>query len=385
MGNDTLLFVATKVSNAREESLLTFYHVSKLKSTWQKDASGIPWLDQWNAKLTRNSRGNRAATRSSSTVSIGSIRNEGIIGKFIELSGQRIHKDSSSPWGAHVFKMWNFGSPKLSFSRNVIDSRAVSSGYAKDRNLIKELGLLPIDTNGFSKIAKSMMKLTQKGIKFDLGEKEDNAFQLIKRKLYSAPILALPEGSEDFVVYCDASHKGLGAKALGYRLIRMRMRIFPETNARAERNNSITLEDMLRGLRDRFWQRLGWGSPTDWSRINLRNNRKDHPDQAKDASCLGSTKELCRSEAKADRVRVETSFAKAEKLPQELSRVHHTFHVSNLKKCYADEPLVMPLEGIHVDDKLQFVEEPVEIMEREIKRLKRRPDNHWLRFWLLKL
>ncbi|GKB33390.1 putative reverse transcriptase domain-containing protein, partial [Tanacetum coccineum] len=58
-------------------------------------------------------------------------------------------------------------------------------------------------------------------------------------------------------------------------------------------------------------------------------------------------------------------------LPQELSRVHHTFHVSNLKKCYADEPLVMPLEGIHVDDKLQFVEEPVEIMEREIKRLKR--------------
>ncbi|GKA42723.1 putative reverse transcriptase domain-containing protein, partial [Tanacetum coccineum] len=59
-------------------------------------------------------------------------------------------------------------------------------------------------------------------------------------------------------------------------------------------------------------------------------------------------------------------------LPQEFSRVHHTFHVSNLKKCYADEPLVMPLEGIHVDDKLQFVEEPVEIMEREIKRLKQR-------------
>ncbi|GJZ35377.1 hypothetical protein Tco_0581194 [Tanacetum coccineum] len=58
-------------------------------------------------------------------------------------------------------------------------------------------------------------------------------------------------------------------------------------------------------------------------------------------------------------------------LPQELSRVHHTFHVSNLKKCYADRPLVMTLEGIHVDDKLQFVEEPIEIMERETKRLKR--------------
>ncbi|GJZ58267.1 putative nucleotidyltransferase, ribonuclease H [Tanacetum coccineum] len=57
-------------------------------------------------------------------------------------------------------------------------------------------------------------------------------------------------------------------------------------------------------------------------------------------------------------------------LPQELSRVHNTFHVSNLKKCYSDEPLAVPLEGLHIDDKLQFVEEPVEIMEREIKRLK---------------
>ncbi|GKB65553.1 putative reverse transcriptase domain-containing protein [Tanacetum coccineum] len=56
-------------------------------------------------------------------------------------------------------------------------------------------------------------------------------------------------------------------------------------------------------------------------------------------------------------------------LPQELSRVHNTFHVSNLKKCYVDEPLAVPLEGLHIDDKLHFVEEPVEIMDREIKRL----------------
>ncbi|GJX90090.1 putative reverse transcriptase domain-containing protein [Tanacetum coccineum] len=55
-----------------------------------------------------------------------------------------------------------------------------------------------------------MTKLTQKGIKFDWGEKEKNAFQLIKQKLCSALILTLLEGSEDFVVYGDASHKGLG-------------------------------------------------------------------------------------------------------------------------------------------------------------------------------
>ncbi|GKB27296.1 hypothetical protein Tco_0866697 [Tanacetum coccineum] len=47
-------------------------------------------------------------------------------------------------------------------------------------------------------------------------------------------------------------------------------------------------------------------------------------------------------------------------LPQELSRVHNTFHVSNLKKCYADEPLSVPLDGLRSDDKLHFVEEPVQ-------------------------
>ncbi|GJS37034.1 putative reverse transcriptase domain-containing protein [Tanacetum coccineum] len=64
---------------------------------------------------------------------------------------------------------------------------------------------------GFSKIAKSMTKLTQKGVKFDWGDKQEVAFQLLKQKLCSAPILALPEGSEDFIAYCDASKKGLGA------------------------------------------------------------------------------------------------------------------------------------------------------------------------------
>ncbi|GKF91010.1 hypothetical protein Tco_0274711, partial [Tanacetum coccineum] len=58
-------------------------------------------------------------------------------------------------------------------------------------------------------------------------------------------------------------------------------------------------------------------------------------------------------------------------LPEELCRVHNTFHVSNLKKCHADEPLAVPFDGLHVDDKLHFVKEPVEIMDHEDKRLKR--------------
>ncbi|GJR96912.1 putative reverse transcriptase domain-containing protein [Tanacetum coccineum] len=69
-----------------------------------------------------------------------------------------------------------------------------------------------------------------------------------------------------------------------------------------------------------------------------------------------------RQKSYADRKRKPMEFEVGDKV---------MLKVSNLKKCYIDEPLVMPLEGIHVDDKLQFVEEPVEIMEREVKRLKR--------------
>ncbi|GJW76862.1 hypothetical protein Tco_0138544 [Tanacetum coccineum] len=63
----------------------------------------------------------------------------------------------------------------------------------------------------FSKIAKSLTELTQKNKKYIWGEDQESAFQLLKQKLCEAPILALPEGNNDFVVYCDASHQGLGA------------------------------------------------------------------------------------------------------------------------------------------------------------------------------
>nr|GEV18699.1 putative reverse transcriptase domain-containing protein [Tanacetum cinerariifolium] len=57
-------------------------------------------------------------------------------------------------------------------------------------------------------------------------------------------------------------------------------------------------------------------------------------------------------------------------LPKQLSKVHSTFHVSNSKKCLANEPLAIPMDEIQVDDKLYFIKKPVEIMDREVKRLK---------------
>nr|GEY28346.1 hypothetical protein [Tanacetum cinerariifolium] len=124
------------------------------------------------------------------------------------------------------FSKCEFWIPKAQFLKNVIDSRGIHVDPAKIesikdwaspktpteiRQFLGLAGYYRRFIEGFSKIAKSMTKLTKKGIKFDWGEKEESAFQLIKQKLCSAPILALPEGSEDFVVYCDASHKVLGA------------------------------------------------------------------------------------------------------------------------------------------------------------------------------
>ncbi|GJU30610.1 putative nucleotidyltransferase, ribonuclease H [Tanacetum coccineum] len=124
------------------------------------------------------------------------------------------------------FSKCEFWIPKVQFLGHVIDNKGIHVDPAKIES-VKDwaspktpteihqfLGLAGYYRRfieGFSKIAKPMTKLTQKKVKFEWGDKQEAAFQLLKQKLCSAPILALPEGSEDFIVYCDASIKGLGA------------------------------------------------------------------------------------------------------------------------------------------------------------------------------
>ncbi|GJT93293.1 hypothetical protein Tco_1082138 [Tanacetum coccineum] len=88
-----------------------------------------------------------------------------------------------------------------------------------------------------------------------------------------------------------------------------------------------------------------------------------------------STKEAKDSKLKPKKVKPQSNPVKHVayklELPEELRNVHSTFHVSNLKKCLSDESLVIPMKELRLDDKLNFVEEPVEIIDREVKQLKR--------------
>ncbi|GJV35633.1 putative reverse transcriptase domain-containing protein [Tanacetum coccineum] len=140
----------------------------------------------------------------------------------------------------------------------------------------------------------------------------------------------------------------------------------PQTDGQSEMTIQ-TLEDMLRACVIDFGKEIV--QETTEKIIQIKQRIQAARDRQKSYADL---KRKPMEFQVGDKVMLKVGFVVYKlELPQELSRVHNTFHVSNLKKCCADEPLVVPLDGLHFDDKLHFFEEPVEIMDCEVKRLKR--------------
>ncbi|GJV45649.1 putative reverse transcriptase domain-containing protein [Tanacetum coccineum] len=308
------------------------------------------------------------------------------------------------------------------------------------------------------KLILKLLKKEELYAKFSKCDKQEATLQLLKEKLCSAPILALPEGAENFIVYCDASHKGLGAAVFALKVWRhypcgTKCTVFTDhkslqhildqkelnmrqcrwlkllTNFEAEdvggmirieklepsANGTLCLKNMSclpcfgdlrtlimhKSLKSKYSVHPGDVQLTDpeiihettkkiiqiKSRIQAaRDRQKSYADvrrkplefQVGDKVMLkvspwkgvirfGKRGKLNPRYIGPFKVLVKVgTVAYRFELPQQLSSVHSKFYVSNLKKCLSDEPL----DEIHIDDKLHFVEELVEIMDCEVKRLK---------------
>nr|GEW78337.1 hypothetical protein [Tanacetum cinerariifolium] len=312
------------------------------------------------------------------------------------------------------FSKCEFGIPKVQLLGHMIDSQGIHMDPAKIESIkdwaspktateIRQfLGLASYYRRfikGFSKIAKSMTKLTQKKVKYDWGDKQEATFQIIKQKLCSAPILALPEGSEDFVV-CDASINGLGvvlmqrekyyvhsssdkmyqdikllywwpnmkddiatyvSKCLTYLRVKAKhqkpsgLLVQPEIPQWKWNNIAMDFVTKLPKTQGHFRRLWALDRVSPWKGVVRFGKRgKFNP------RYIGPFKVLAKVGTVAYRL----------KLPEQLSRVHSLFYVSNLKKCLSDEPLAISLDEIHIDEKLRFIKEPLEILDREVKRLK---------------
>ncbi|KAJ9544222.1 hypothetical protein OSB04_023929 [Centaurea solstitialis] len=327
----------------------------------------------------------------------------------------------------------------------------------------------------FSKIAQPLTTLMQKDKKYIWGEKQEEAFILLKHKLCNAPILALPEGTDNFVVYCDASHQGLGCVIMQSKKV-----IAYASRQLKVREKNYTTHDLELGavvFALKIWRHYLYGTKCtiftdhkslqhilDQKMLNMRQRRwvellndydceiKYHPGKANVVADALSRKEKVKpSRARAmgmketlhqlekgleeeldgiryfkdkmwtpkvDQLRStimdEAHLTKyslhlvSEKMykgikehywwpgmnedialkPLEfqvgdkvllkvlpwkglLSALHGTFHVSNLKKSLSIETVVLPLEEVQINEQLRIMEEPIEILDQEVKQLRR--------------
>ncbi|GKA57751.1 putative reverse transcriptase domain-containing protein [Tanacetum coccineum] len=251
----------------------------------------------------------------------------------------------------------------------------------------------------FPKIAKPLTLLTQKNQKFKWGDKQENAFQTLKDILCDALILALPEGINDFIVYCDASNQGFGCV-----LIQRNKVIVHASRQLKIHEKNYTTHDLELGKANVVADTLirkEWMKPRRARAMSMmiHSSIKARILEARsEASKVintpverlrGFEKQLERKEVNGFQSITSETLGialMARDIQEEIGEdhyglrgvalerrgVHDTFHVSNLKKCLVDVNLHVSLEEVKIDDKLHFVEEPTEIIDREVKKLKKR-------------
>ncbi|GJV68520.1 putative reverse transcriptase domain-containing protein [Tanacetum coccineum] len=281
--------------------------------------------------------------------------------------------------------------------RELIMHESHKSKYSKWENITMDfVTKLPKTSSGQDTIWVIVDQLT-KSAQF-LPMKETNSMEKLTRQYlkevvsrHKVPVLIISDQDSKFT-----SHfwKSLN-EALGTQLD-MSMPYHPHTDGQSERTIQ-TLEDMLRACVIDFGK--GWDRHLPWVEFSYNNSYHTSIKAALQKSYADRRRKPLEFEV-VDKFMLKVSpwkgvirFGKRRKLNpryigpfkilakvgtlayrlkllEQFSRVHSTFHVSNLKKCFVDEPLVILLDEIQIDDKIHFVEESIEIMDREVKRLK---------------
>nr|GEU62493.1 putative reverse transcriptase domain-containing protein [Tanacetum cinerariifolium] len=265
------------------------------------------------------------------------------------------------------FSKYEFWLSKVKFLGHMINSEGIHidpakvetvKDWASPKTLIEirqffgHAGYYRRFIEGFLKIARPMMKLTQKSMKFDCGEKAEVAFQLLKQKLCSAPIWLYPKEENIMMDFVTKLPKTATDQDSIWVIVDRLTKSAHSLRIRKDGSMEKLMRQYLKEVVSRH------GVPV--SIISDRDGSQTHV-----------TLDLSRFLPKLELILAKVgTIAYRLELPEQLSRVHSTFHISNLKKFLSDETLAIPLDEIQIDDKLHFIEEPVEIMDREVKRLK---------------
>nr|GEZ49387.1 putative reverse transcriptase domain-containing protein [Tanacetum cinerariifolium] len=234
----------------------------------------------------------------------------------------------------------------------VVKDWASSTTPTEVRQFLGLVGYYQRFIKDFLKIAKSLTILTQKNKKYIWGENQESAFQLLKQKMGEAPILALPEENDDFVVYCDASHQGLEA------MLMQREKVIAYASGQLKPyKENYTTYDLELGV----VVFLKFGDTIFSYNNSYRASIKATPFEAlygrkyRSPVCWAKVRDV---QLTGPEIIHETT--------KKIVRIRQRLQA----KCLSDESLVIPMKELRLDDNLNFVEEPIEIMDREVKQLR---------------